>query len=506
MMPVDATQFSSADDLHRWCGILGSSGLRSTGSAAHSTVTDWLIDELGSVPGVDVRTTTFPVYRWEPLPEGNLEFAAGLTVGEESARVVVPVAGAVPYSATTDDRVVSAPLVHLPHTEALNAANSSGKLILRDVVPPRVPMEMLRALSFDLSEDLNALESDSVFDRPFLAPLHEDLIAAGVAGAAGVVFAFAVHRDDVAGYFDPHNGTHYRIPAVFVGRDERRLLHDAAESGRIAEISVSARVLPGSARNIHATLPGTTRKRIVVVSHTDGATFVQENGPAAILALARYFAAIPTVQRRYTIEFVLTSGHLHMSKEGSYAYADLLDNEYDTGSVALVIALEHLGARELLPSGDGRLHFTGRGELLLWAVGPSEVMRREASTAAHRRKLDNTLLAPGFGAPKRGHVPEFASFGGIGSYYHSALVPTMALVSGPWSLWAPSFGESAVDYDRMRHQVLAVADAIVALDSASPDEIAGDYKDNRRSRAAGAPRSRDTLPPEHAPGIAESQQ
>jgi hypothetical protein len=43
----------------------------------------------------------------------------------------------------------------------------------------------------------------------------------------------------------------------------------------------------------------------------------------------------------------------------------------------------------------------------------------------------------------------------------------MAVISGPWSLWAPSFGERAIDFARMRRQLLAVGDTLLMLDDVS---------------------------------------
>jgi hypothetical protein len=54
------------------------------------------------------------------------------------------------------------------------------------------------------------LEGYTDYTRPYLATLHEELIAAAQAGAAGVVFAFEVPGKQVRGYYDPHVGTLYR--------------------------------------------------------------------------------------------------------------------------------------------------------------------------------------------------------------------------------------------------------------------------------------------------------
>lgn len=61
----------------------------------------------------------------------------------------------------------------------------------------------------------------------------------------------------------------------------------------------------------------------------------------------------------------------------------------------------------------------------------------------------------------------------------------MALISGPWSLWAPSFGADALDYDRLRMQHIAIGDAVLMLSQYSKAELAGNYTVFREQRANG---------------------
>lgn len=84
-------------------------------------------------------------------------------------------------------------------------------------------------------------------------------------------------------------------------------------------------------------------------------------------------------------------------------------------------------------------------------------------------------------------IPFYTSQDGIGTTYHNYLIPTTSIVYGLWSLWAPSFGEAAIEFARLRDQLLAVADVVVGLAPASKDEIAGGYIEYREMRANGFP-------------------
>ncbi|CAK7234865.1 hypothetical protein SBRCBS47491_009093 [Sporothrix bragantina] len=124
-----------------------------------------------------------------------------------------------------------------------------------------------------------------------------------------MIFVFDIEREQVASYWELHKGTHYEVPAAYVGVDEGALLKQIAAWGRggHALLSVDAAARPLVTRNLIATLPGQTAERVVYVTHTDGNTFVQENGGVTLLALARYFAKLPLSSRRRTIEFALNA-------------------------------------------------------------------------------------------------------------------------------------------------------------------------------------------------------
>jgi hypothetical protein len=450
---IDDRTFTSAVSLRELNAQMAGFGVRATGSPAHNRLISWLERRVTQLPGLSVRSERFPIQRWQPGP--------GFLVSHG----VVPVAGAIPYSAPG---LRSGELIHLPTGTPITAANSRGKVVLRDF--PAV-------------------------DRGYLAEplLDRDMVDAGIAGAAGVVIAFPFPHEQVRGYWDPHLGTHYRVPGVFVGSDAALKL----QVGKRTTIGVLVGRAPAVTRSLIATLPGLSSERIVLDTNTDGVGWVQENGTVALLALAGHFARLPLRCRPRTIEFVFATGHLHRPAEGSEFRARALDAEYDKGSVAFAFVVEHLGTREFLPS-KGSLQPTGASELSGWFAG-SPVLTQAASTALAGRAVDRTFVLPGNDVPVPGRAPPQCSFGGIGTHFHSHLIPTMAMISGPWTLWAPSFGATAVDHERMRSQVLAAGDAITALGPVPRDQIAGPYLDLRQARADGAPTCSPELPPEWAP-------
>lgn len=235
---------------------------------------------------------------------------------------------------------------------------------------------------------------------------------------------------------------------------------------------------------------GQSSESILYVTHTDGCSHVQENGPGALLALAKYFASLPLSSRTRTVQFVFNSGHLNLAREGSNFHSQALGK--DLGSdVTLVVPIEHMAAREIEQYSRGfwtngwGLRYTGKGELMIWAVGPMEPVVNAVRAAVHRRKLDRVVVNRGACLPQSVVVPTYTSFGGLGTYYHTQLLPTTSFISGPWSLWSPSWGAKAVDYARMRSQTLALGDLYFALQDVSREEIVQPYREYREEVSSG---------------------
>jgi hypothetical protein len=499
--------FASAAQLRATMGKVVDFGqLRNAGSRSLNQEQDWLESSLERIRGMRVRSDPYYVRSWQPTtpakkgPGRNLARAGELRLlNQKGSGAEIPVAGAVPYSTPTNDRGSGGPLVYLPPDQDINAENSAGRVVIRDFPEASIPSAGIQFLSLYITPDLAAQTGD--YARPYLAPLNQEMFAAGTAGAAGLIFVFDVPQKQVRGYWDPHDGTHYKVPGLFVGADRGAQLKTLAQAGRSARVVVHAASKRAKTRNLIATLRGQSPQRIVLSTHSDGVTWVQENGVAGVLAMARYLAGLPKQCRPRTFQFEFGSGHLGFARDGTELYARKLDPQYDQGTVAFAFALEHMGTREILPvpdaDGSGQhLVYTGRGEAYLFGAGDSEALHQAAVNATKARNLDHTAVLRGLGVPVAGQVPPICSMGGIGTAFQTHLIPTLAMISGPWSLWAPSFGQKAVDFNRMRSQLLAAGDAVLALQGLPSAEIAGAYPGYRAQRASGTPTCSTELPPQ----------
>ncbi|KAJ5994877.1 hypothetical protein N7481_001854 [Penicillium waksmanii] len=502
-LTVDEKEFTPINELRDLVHRVGSVGLRLPGSDVHNELVDWVNTSLHDIPGLEVQGSKYDLDVWEPKKGMSLSEAGSLCIKSAESLCIkpdgkchnIPIVGAIPFTLPTNGSALTGPLIYVPSNQSISSVNVRGKVILRDFLPLKVPYTYLLKDSHYVTPDL-AAQINGTYERPYLSTPADDLIAAGRGGAAGLISAFDIPRKTLEGYYDPHFGQHYLVPGVYLGSEQYYMVRNACRYGQTASLKISADTGRKYTRELFATLPGRSKETIIIGSHTDGATWVQENGVAGLLALAKYFAAQPMTSpaRAKTLKFAFTSGHLTYSRDGSIPYAKKLDQEYDSGNLALVIILEHLGARELLPSAApkgqyGRvLNFTGNSEATLWSVGPTQLVIDAVTTAVKERMLDEI------------GIPFYASQGGIGTTYHNYLLPTTSIVSGPWSLWAPSFGEAAIDFTRLRDQLLAVADVVVGLASASKHEIAGGYIKYRQMRENGFPWEEPSWKSQYLPG------
>ena len=492
---------------------------RVAGTRAHERSIAWLKQELSATKDVSVREYRSALPTWEPTARAgdggaDLAKAAKLAVRRGGALEDVPVAGAVPFSLPTDDDGIGGKLKVVEAGEEITEANAKGRVLILEMSLSSIPYAAFAAVAWYLTPDFAGSASGN-YDRPFGGhyALTQRLVDAGKAGAQGAVVVFDVPRENVAGYYGPHDGLYYTVPAVFVGVDEGERLRRLAKDGAEARIATDASKSKPTAPNLVASLPGAQSHRTFLQSHTDGMTWVQDNGPVAILALVKYFASLPR-ECRPSLEVLLTAGHLTLTEGHNAAEkeAERLDHEYDQGTVGAVLTLEHLGTKaiEAFPRGGGKpgseLRYDGKPEATIFSVSESPRLAQAVVGAVQRSGTDRTAVLRNVAAPSA-TIPPNCLPGGDNTPFWQHLIPGVQLITGPWSLFDPSFGAAAVDFGRMDVQTQIFADTILEIAPLAPRVIAGSFAAYREARNDSTPKCTDGAelrhsftPREQAPG------
>ena len=297
---VEPADFTSSASLRAFNAQLERLGPRPTASEAQARYIAALERRMRRLHGVRVRSLPYAIDRWDHRST-RLELDG----------TALPVAGPVPYARPAEARGA---LLEVPRGQPIGP-EAAGRIVVRDATPSAVPFSVFgpSLLGRFLHDPGDTLAGAPAFRRDFLDydARMADLQAAADAGARGLLFLTDLPREQVRGQYAPYEGVRWRIPAAYLGADEgarvRAAMAAGAASARLTLRATTRRDAP--TRTLMATLPGRSDRRIVVESHTDGINATWDNGPIAMVAMARRFAALPLDCRPRTMEFVFSTGH-----------------------------------------------------------------------------------------------------------------------------------------------------------------------------------------------------
>jgi hypothetical protein len=159
------------------------------------------------------------------------------------------------------------------------------------------------------------------------------------AGAASVFVVMGFPGNVVT---NPEGASKQKSPTVTISVAEAEAIRDRIEKGEIVSVHLTLNVeerTGGKSGNVWGTLPGQSDEQILVMAHTDcffDGALDNASGIAAMLAMARHYAAVPQAQRRRTIVFLTTPDHHHGA-----AGIKWIRDHYDFGNVALIANSEH---------------------------------------------------------------------------------------------------------------------------------------------------------------------
>jgi hypothetical protein len=491
----DPSALPSAAQLKEMNTFVAKLGARPTGSRAHARYIGWIRKQLKTVPGIKTTDLPFRINRWSSS-KTTLE----LRVGRKTRRLAV--AGPVPYSKPTGRRGVTAPLAFVPTGTAIDTANASGKIVVREAPAGSVQQALflLPVVSWTTYDPNHTIDPSANFKGDFIAYLDRiaDLQNAAAAGAKGIVFVKPLPRRQIKGHYEPYEGLPWGVPGVFLGADQGKPITDAINAGKhpTARITLKAGFKHVKTPTVLATLPGASPQRLVIDSHTDGTNAAEDNGPVAMVAMARYFAKLPAACRPRTLEFAFSTAHFYQRVKspdtrdgGAEQLAQKLDRDYDKGTVSAVVVLEHLGAIDYeevaRKSGPGmRLAPNGLRAIQFIGVTPSPPLVDTVDQVVQSYDMQRTILLQGSDAPGN-TVPQHCSFGGEGTPYEKHLLPTVGVIAAPQSLYDPAFGLEGIDFGVMHSEVLGYTELLNRMGAMSQPEIAGKVEVERQQRASG---------------------
>ncbi len=192
-------------------------------------------------------------------------------------------------------------------------------------------------------------------------------------GVAGAIIIFDMSNARANGLYSFPVPAIYSIPTLYLGRESGRELLQAMKAHSQATLKLEATIESAKAYQLTAFLPGRNYgsdddEIIMMITHTDGPSISQENGPLGLLGIIHYFSQIEPTLRKKTLMFFLDGRHYIPNREASLPGYDidkvLVGNgplAPQHGKIVASVHLEHLGQQEFNEV-DGRYQRTGNME------------------------------------------------------------------------------------------------------------------------------------------------
>jgi hypothetical protein len=132
-----------------------------------------------------------------------------------------------------------------------------------------------------------------------------------------------------------------------------------ARAGKIATLTLTARFQRDTGKAVIAYLPGrnygTPRdEQILLATHTDAMSLIEENGGLGMLGIMSYFNHVPRSARPRTLAFYFDCRHFMPGGEASWPQYDYYTIHPERlKSIVATMGIEHMGGRQTIEIGPG---------------------------------------------------------------------------------------------------------------------------------------------------------
>jgi hypothetical protein len=154
--------------------------------------------------------------------------------------------------------------------------------------------------------------------------------------------------------------TYVNCPTLTLDRVNGAKVVADAKAGRMATLMLRARFQRDVGKAFIAYLPGkdygTARdEQLLLATHTDAMSLVEENGGFGMLGIMSYFNHVPRAERPRTLVFYFDCRHFMPGGEGSWPQYDYYQMHPERlKPIVATLGMEHMGGRQTIETGpDG---------------------------------------------------------------------------------------------------------------------------------------------------------
>jgi hypothetical protein len=163
--------------------------------------------------------------------------------------------------------------------------------------------------------------------------------------------------------------TYINCPTLTLDRVNGAKVLVDAQAGKTATLTLTARFQRDTGKAIIAYLPGKNYgtpldEEVVLATHTDAMSLIEENGGLGMLAIMSYFNHIPKSARARTLTFYFDCRHFMPGGEPAWPRYDYYNIHPERlKRVVATLGMEHMGGRQTIESGPGGNNYVYSSEL-----------------------------------------------------------------------------------------------------------------------------------------------
>ena len=368
------------------------------GSAGWKHYTDYLISAAQEFGLTDIDTVDIPYDHYvvdDEFDPATHTYASGKAV-EKFVTDGTPVPVVASYgmtSGSTPPEGITAPMIFYDQANPPTAAQIKGKILVAAAIPYPNPVPgLVGPYSYSQSiinsyawgdvswEDPNAQwperyvpvpisQTSAFYTRYNFSQLNGLASTAINAGAVGMVLVYDLSPAAAFGLiqrsvYTPtgragQGATYSNVPTLALDRVNGAKVLADAKTGKSGTLTLLGRFQVDRGRAYIGYLPGkdygtANDRQIMIATHTDAMSLVEDNGGLGMLGVLYYFSHIPQADRPRTLVFYFDARHFMPGGEGSWPQYDYYNIHPELlPKFVATVGMEHMGGRATRESGAG---------------------------------------------------------------------------------------------------------------------------------------------------------
>jgi hypothetical protein len=384
---IDPQLMITPDQAWDWNMLKAQGGPTYAGSTGWKRFTDFLVAKMSEFGAVDLDHVDIPYdhYIVDDWPDRRTHIHDSGVAIEKLVTDGTPVPVVASYGMTsgfTPPEGVTAGMLYYDRARPPAAAEIAGKILVFDTAPYPDPPYSDAFLDNFTPTDCEwrspgkwaplfvpppASVTSSYHGRWVWSQLNR-FAAIGIAGrAAGIVVVYDLSPGAAFGLaqrsvYTPDGkaglgAAYVNCPTLTLDRVNGAKVLADAKAGKTATLTLTARFQRDVGRAFIAYLPGRhygtpQDEQILLATHTDAMSLIEENGGLGMLGIMAYFNRLPRQARARTLVFYFDCRHFMPGGEGSWPQFDYyVMHPERLKPIVATLGMEHMGGRQTIEVG-----------------------------------------------------------------------------------------------------------------------------------------------------------